>query len=85
MICIIGIVFISSFFYYVIGLLFYNFLVEFVSLKFKIYNWPKKIYYDCPMAAATVWPIVFTIWICEMFFTLPFTAANKLLEKICQI
>lgn len=83
--CIIGIIFISSFFYYAVGLLFYNFLVDFISKKFEVGGWAWNVYYDCSMMATIVWPIIFIIWFGEMFFALPFIATYKLLEKIFYI
>jgi hypothetical protein len=82
---IIGIIFISSFFYYAIGLLFYNFLVDFISKKLGVGEWAWDAYHDCPVIATILWPIIFIIWVGEMFFVLPFVATYKLLEKIFHI
>lgn len=83
--CIIGIIFISSFFYYAVGLLFYNFLVDFISKKFEVGNWAWNVYYDCSILATIFWPIIFILWVGEMFFVIPFIATYKLLEKIFNI
>lgn len=82
---IIGIIFISSFFYYAIGLLFYNFLVDFISTKIGYGGWAWDVYYDCPVMATTVWPIIFIAWFSVMFFILPFAITHKILEKFFNI
>lgn len=83
--CIIGIIFISSFFYYAIGLLFYNFLVDFISKKLEVGEWAWDAYYDCTIFSTIIWPLIFIVWLGEMFFVLPFVAAYKLLEKFFYI
>jgi len=84
--CIIGIIFISSFFYYAVGLLFYNFLVDFIAIKFGFGGWAfYTVYYDNYVIATIVWPIIFIVWFGEMLFVLPFIATYKLLEKIFHI
>lgn len=83
--CIIGIIFIGSFFYYAVGILFYNFLVDFISKKFDFGGWAWDFYYDNSVISTIVWPIIFILWLGEMFFVLPFVATYKLLEKIFYI
>lgn len=80
-----GIIFVGSFFYYAIGILFYNFLVNFISKKFEVGEWAWDAYYDNTILVTIFWPIIFIAWVSEMFFVLPFVATYKLLEKFLYI
>jgi len=82
---IIGIFFISSFFYYAIGLLFYNFLVDFISRKLYFGNWAFGAYQDCPVIATALWPIIFIFWLGQVLLALPFLVTYKILEKFFYI